>query len=141
MPSLAEGLGSPSHVPQRPDAPALFSRARPVEGAITRGMLVCRAVVRGSFDDSFFAGGADVSMSLAIGGSAAASTGQRPSRVYTFPVRELTPGATLTIGLVDRDVVFSDPIASATVTYTSTPSFEREHASVECRALRVAATG
>ncbi len=40
------------------------------------------------------------------------------------------------IVVVDRDVIFSDAIASDTSSYRSVPfSFEREHASVECRAL------
>lgn len=135
-PSLVAVLGRSSILPQRPDAPSLFARARPVDGAITRGMLVCRAVVRGSFDDSFFAGGADVSMSLAVGSGETMSSWQIPSRVYTFPIRELAPGTSLAFGLVDRDVLFSDAIASATVAYTAAPfTFEREHASVECRAL------
>jgi hypothetical protein len=135
-PSMASSLEGSSLVPQRPDARRLFDRARPVEGAIHRGLLVCRTEIRGQYDDSLFAGGADVSMSLTVGAGEPMATGQESSRTYTFPIAALEPGTTLHLGAVDVDVLFSDPIGGVDAEYTRTP-FEAEHPNVtfRCRAL------
>lgn len=135
-PSLASSLEGSSLVPQRRDATRLFDRARPVEGAIHRGLLVCRAQIRGQYDDSLFAGGADVAMSLTIGTGEPMGSGQESSRTYTFPIAALEPGTALHLGAVDVDVLFSDPIGGVDVAYEHTP-FEAEHPNVtfRCRAL------
>jgi hypothetical protein len=135
-PSMASSLEGSSLVPQRPDARRLFDRARPVEGAIHRGLLVCRTEIRGQYDDSLFAGGADVSMSLTVGAGEPMATGQESSRTYTFPIAALEPGTTLHLGAVDVDVLFSDPIGGVDAEYTRAP-FEAEHPNVtfRCRAL------
>ncbi|MFO0714118.1 MAG: hypothetical protein U0353_29950 [Sandaracinus sp.] len=136
-PSVALELArAATGVPQRSDATQLFSRARPIEGAIHRGMLVCHAAIRGQYDDSLFAGGADVAMSLQLAGGETMGTGQRSSRTYTFPIGALEPGTTVSIGVVDMDVLFNDPIGNGATTYTGTP-FEIEHpnARIECRGI------
>ena len=136
-PSIAAALEEAAHgTPQRADAPQLFARARPIEGEIHRGLLVCRAQIRGQYDDSLFAGGADVAMTVTLGQGEAMSTGQHASRTFTFPIASLEPGTTVAASVVDVDVLFSDPIGGGTASYQRTPfTIEHPNASIECRAL------
>jgi hypothetical protein len=136
-PSLALAIErAATGTPQRADAPQLFARARPVEGEIHRGLLVCRAQIRGSYDDSLFAGGADVAMSVTIGQGEAMSTGQHSSRTFTFPIANLETGTTVAASVVDVDVLFSDPIGGGSASYERTPfTIEHTNATIECRAL------
>ncbi len=136
-PSIATALEEAAHgTPQRADAPQIFSRARPIEGEIHRGLLVCRAQIRGQYDDSLFAGGADVAMTVTVGQGEAMSTGQHASRTFTFPIASLETGTSVAASVVDVDVLFSDPIGGGTASYERTPfTIEHPNATIECRAL------
>lgn len=122
--------------PMRPSAGRLFDRARPFEGPIARGLLVCRTRIRGSFDDSLFAGGADVAMSLRVAERPWLSTTQSSARVFTMPLADVAVGTRLGLHVVDRDVIFHDLIASTSVVYAGAPfEVEAEHATISCRVL------
>lgn len=135
------GLGVPLDsadgiTPMRPSAGALFDRARPFEGAVARGLLICRARVRGAFDDSFFAGGADVAMSLRVADRPWLSTPQSSARVFTMPLSEVEIGTALELNVVDRDVVMHDLIASHRHVFGRAPfTLETESATTVCRVM------
>ena len=67
-------------------------------------MLVCSVrVTGGGYDDSLFAGGADVYMRLAIAGGPTRGTRQSAERIYSFPVARLDAGDSLSVSVYDED--------------------------------------
>lgn len=126
-----------SRVPQLDGLRRLYDGASPVEGALENTVLVCNAtLLGGGFDDSFFAGGADVALALRLGTGALRSTPQSSERMYSFPVRRLAAGETVWVRVLDRDVVFDDTIAEGSASYSRTPLLlTMGQADVACRAL------
>ncbi len=124
--------------PQTREPTALWEGARdPRHGSIERGMLVCQARVHGTgFDDSFFAGGADVALAARFADGAVRSTAQNGHRIYTFPIARLDPGDALWIRVVDVDVFFNDTIAEGSGRFERAPfTLTMGQADVECRAV------
>lgn len=133
----ASFVGSPL-APQAPGAAALFGRsAARTTGPIEDGLLVCSATVRGNWDDSFFAGGADVALLVRFGeGAAQRATAQNSLRMYTFPISRLTPGESMWVRVIDRDVLSDDTIGEDFERFESAPfTLNMEHADIECRAV------
>ncbi|MGE0788414.1 MAG: hypothetical protein AB7S26_22255 [Sandaracinaceae bacterium] len=97
---------------QAPDPRGLFERSRGVHlDEIDEGMMVCRARVSGGgYDDSFFAGGADVYVILTLGSSAPRRAPQSGLRMYTYPVTDLHRGDPIHARVMDRDLMFDDLI-------------------------------
>lgn len=123
--------------PMRPNAAALFDRARPHTGPVERGLLICRVGIQGYFDDSFFAGGADVSLSFRVGEGAWRATPQASSRVYTMPLSHVALGAPFEFNVVDQDVIFHDHIASLETAYAGAPfALQAEQATLQCRVMQ-----
>ncbi len=123
--------------PQVPEPRALFETATPTTGDAHDTVLVCTAtLLGGGFDDSLFAGGADVYLAMRIGEGELRNAPQTSERTYSFPVASLTHGQTVWVRVLDRDVVFDDTIAEGTTTYAGTPlRLTMGQANVECRAL------
>lgn len=145
MPSVGIGstsIGDPFDVvllstPQLPGLRALFDAAPAAPGDVRDGVLVCSAtLLGGGYDDSLFAGGADVALAMRIGEGALRSTPQSSERVYSFPTASLTHGQTVWVRVVDRDILFDDTIAEGTTTFEGAPfRLTMGQANVECRAL------
>lgn len=113
-------LAYPGWVVQADDPRALYDRSAGVtlSGPAQEAMLVCRAVLHGGgYDDSLFAGGADVYLRLRVGGGALRHTLQTPIRTYTFPLSELAPGDSVAVTVMDDDVFADDRIGSGSGTF------------------------
>lgn len=134
---ISEALRVAAEVtPMRPNAATLFDRARPHSGPIERGLLICRVGIQGHFDDSFFAGGADVFLSFRVGERPWRATPQASSRVFTMPLSDVAVGASLEFNVVDQDLIFHDHVASVQTPYTASPfALEAEHATLQCRVM------
>jgi hypothetical protein len=124
--------------PQPREVTALWESARDARhGSIERGMLICQARVHGAgFDDSFFAGGADVALAARFADGPLRSTAQSGHRIYTFPIARLDPGDALWIRVLDVDVFFNDTIAEGSARFERAPfTLTMGQADVECRAV------
>lgn len=127
-------------VPQAPGLRELYEHARRPSTGIENGMLVCSARVRNeSWDDSLFAGGADVALRARFGSGPIRSTAQSGLRTYTFPIAQLERGDTVWIRVVDIDVFSHDTIAEGSIRFEQAPfTLTMGQADVECRAVDAA---
>lgn len=123
-------------VPQVPDRRGLFGSAPQTPStSVRRGVLVCSVrLTGGGYDDSLFAGGADVYMRLAVAGGPTRATRQSATRIYTFPVARLDEGDSLTVSVFDDDVFRDDLIGRGSGAFTGGPvSITTRGAEVDCR--------
>ena len=126
-------------VPQAPDPRGLFDRAANVQiEHVEGGLIACRVrLTQGGFDDSLFAGGADVFMHLRIGQGPQRTSPHRSARVFTFPVEDLERGDALAVTVMDRDLFFHDRIGGGRADYTggATTIHASPGAEVLCRPI------
>lgn len=126
-------------VPQAPDPRGLFDRAARVQADhVQGGLIACRVrLTRGGYDDSLFAGGADVYMHLRLGQGPQRTSPHRSARVFTFPVEDLERGDALSVTVMDRDVFFHDRIGGGRADYTGgeTVIHASPGAEVRCRPI------
>lgn len=127
-------------VPQIPGGARLFEEARPHDGGPLEGaVLVCRTMMVPGHDDwdgPF--GGPELELRARVGSGPLRRTGEgRPAGLFTLPVARLAPGEHVWMRLVDRDVLYDDPIGEGSTRFAgATPLvISMRTATIECRAI------